>query len=126
MTGDEANAEVSMAISVLRVINQEGVDGTKKRRKELNLVASLSKPAKNTKLELLIAAKEGRASQGLKGSSFLYAARNLAKKSELKFQTWELRAATGEIIPETAATVPVLNLHRQKPLHAAQAQQRVS
>ena len=49
MTGDEANAEVSMAISVLRVINQGEADGTKKRRKELNPVASLSKPARNTK-----------------------------------------------------------------------------
>ena len=102
MTGDEANAEVSMAISVLRVINQEEADGTKKRRKELNLVASLSKPAKSTKLELLIAAKEARELRGLKGSSFLYRGAKPGEEVRIKVSNVGARAATGEIIPETA------------------------
>jgi hypothetical protein len=80
VTGDEVNAAVSMAISVPPDMNLEGVGEMKRQRKELKRAASLSKPARNTKLELLIAVRGARESQGLKASSFSFAAQNPEKR----------------------------------------------
>ena len=90
MTDDEANAVVSMETSDPLGMNPEGVDEMKKLPREPSPVPNLSKPARNTRLELLIAAKEARELRELRASLFSSEVQNPAKKLESRLQTLEL------------------------------------